>query len=79
MSVAKEKINVTDKYDGYKFVGTEPEVIPDSVTNGDIIKVNYEKDTFEYTVEYYFDNVKDDDKTEVKSALFCRSNKYIYR
>ena len=70
LTVKKDEINVTDKYDGYKFVGTEPEAIPDTVTNGDIIKVNYEKDTFGYTVEYYFEGVRDDAKTESLNALF---------
>ena len=42
MSVDKTKINTVDKYDGYYFVSTEPENIPDTVTTGTVIKVNYE-------------------------------------
>ncbi len=66
----KQDINTVNKYDGYKFVGTNPTTIPNTINNNGIIKVYYEKDTFGYTVEYYYDGVIDNSKTESKTALF---------
>ena len=63
LSVRKDNINMTNKYVGYKFEKVEPENIPDEVTTGEVIKVYYVRDTFEYIVEYYFNNVKDDSLT----------------
>ena len=70
LSVRKDNINMTNKYVGYKFEKVEPGTIPDEVDTGDVIKVYYVKDTFGYTVEYYFDNVKDDTLTDTFSALY---------
>ena len=54
ITVNKDKINITDKYEGYVFKGTEPENIPDTVVDGSIIKVNYEIRTdLSYTINYY--------------------------
>ena len=36
--VDKSKINTTDKYVGYNFEKIEPQVIPDTVNNGYVIK-----------------------------------------
>ena len=56
------KINVTNKYVGYKFDKTNPSVIPETFKNGDVIDVYYvldESQTKEisYTVNYYKDGV----------------------
>ena len=63
LTVDKTEINTTDKYEGYRFIGTLPEIIPDVVENGTTIKVNYEKDEYKYTVEYYYNDVLDTEKT----------------
>ena len=70
LTVQKDRINTTNKYDGYKFVGTDPETIQDTIENKGVIKVYYEKDNFEYRIEYYYDAVIDDSKTEVGTAVF---------
>ena len=70
LAVRVANINMTDKYVGYKFEKVEPGTIPTEVDTGTVIKVYYVKDTFSYTVEYYFNNVKDDSLTENKIALF---------
>ncbi len=70
LEVNKKKINIVDKYVGYRLDRIEPETIPDIANNGDIIKVYYVKDEFEYKVEYYYDNVKDNEKTETNRALY---------
>ena len=31
LTVQKDRINTTNKYEGYKFVGTDPEIIPDII------------------------------------------------
>ncbi len=41
IDVDHTKINITDKYEGYTFERTEPEIILDVVDNGTIIKVYY--------------------------------------
>ena len=61
LPVDVEKINVTDKYVGYKFVETNPTKIPTTIENGGVIKVYYVKDesqtkTLKYTVEYYLND-----------------------
>ena len=54
-------------YDGYKYVGMEPEIITDTVASGTIITLTYEKRTdLSYTVHYYLKNTTKkvaDDKT----------------
>ena len=64
MEVDKDKINIVNKYRGYKFEKTNPAPIPEEVNNGDVIKVYYVKNNYNYTVEYYLDGVKDESKTE---------------
>ncbi len=46
LTVDKNAINTTDKYTGYKFDKTDPTMIPDTVNDGDTIKVYYVKDSF---------------------------------
>ena len=69
MTVDKAKINLADKYLGYK---TENVVIPDTVENGAVIRVDYVVDETQtkelsYTVEYYKEGVKDDADTQVET------------
>ena len=62
----------TDKnITGYKFDKTEnlPLTITENADNN-VIKVYYIKDSFGYTVEYYYDNVKDDSKNEAGTAEY---------
>ena len=68
--VDTSKINVTNKYVGYKFDKTNPSVIPETFKNGDVIDVYYvldESQTKEisYTVEYYIDGVLQTKDTQV--------------
>ncbi len=66
ITVDKTQINTKDKYKGYVLEKTEPTEIPDSINNGEIIKVYYKvREDIQYTIEYYYDNVKDDNKTEI--------------
>ncbi|MCF2662943.1 S-layer homology domain-containing protein, partial [Oscillibacter valericigenes] len=70
LTVDASKINTTNKYNGYKLDSATTGTIPVSIANGGVIKVYYVKDTFGYTVEYYYDDVKDDGKTENLSATY---------
>ena len=70
LEINKEKINTTNKYVGYKLDKTEPSEIPDTVNNGETIKVYYVKDKFEFTVEYYYDGVQDESKKETAEATY---------
>ena len=70
LTVNQSAINIIDKYTGYKFEKTEPDTIPEKVDNGYVIKVYYVKDTYDYTIEYYYDGAKDDNKTESLSAEY---------
>ena len=65
LAVNKTAINVSNKYIGYDFVKCDPEVIPDSVNTGTVIKIFYEKEKFDYKVMYYYEGKLDDTKTEV--------------
>ncbi len=62
----------TDKpIDGYKFDSTNN--LPLTITadeDANVIEVYYVKDSFGYTIEYYYDNIIDNDKTETGTALF---------
>ena len=63
--------NYDDKnIDGYKFEKTEnkPMTITSNAANN-VMKVYYVKDTFGYSIEYYYDNVKNEDKTVTDTAL----------
>ena len=50
LTVAKNKINTTNKYVGYQLKETDPTTIPDTVENGATIKVYYEAE--EYSITY---------------------------
>ncbi len=85
IEVEKEKINIENKYEHYKLdkimlktinedtgeiEEKEIDELPDTVNNEDIIKVFYKKASYKYTVEYYFDNVKDENLTEEKEEVY---------
>ena len=70
LTVKAEEINIKDKYVGYKFVKTNPELIPEVIENKGVIDVYYEKDTFTYEVRYYFNRVLDESLTEKGTALY---------
>ena len=75
LEVKKDDINLVDKYTGYIFDrlmlnDDEIQELPDTVNENDVIKVYYKKDSFAYTVEYYFDDVKDGDITEDGTAEY---------
>ena len=70
LTVKSEEINIKDKYVGYKFVKTNPELIPEVIENKGVIDVYYEKDTFTYEVRYYFNRELDESLTEKKEALY---------
>ena len=70
LQVNQDKINTENKYVGYKFVKTNPELIPEVIKNKGVIDVYYEKDTFTYEVRYYFNRVLDESLTEKGTALF---------
>ena len=56
---------------GYKLDRTENLPLTISGNEADnVIKVFYVKDTFEYTVEYYYDGKIDDKKTETETATY---------
>ena len=66
MTVNKENINIQDKYEGYYFDSIEPNIIPDAVNSGDVIKVNYAiRRDLSYTVKYYYNGIRDESLTEV--------------
>ena len=59
LTVKKEDINTVNKYYGYKFERTDPTTIPETVSNGDVIKVYYVKRTdLTYTVHYYYNGIE---------------------
>ena len=70
LTVKAEEINIKDKYVGYKFVKTNPELIPEVIENKGVIDVYYEKDTFTYEVRYYFNRELDESLTEKSVALY---------
>ena len=70
LTVKAEEINIKDKYVGYKFVKTNPELIPEVIENKGVIDVYYEKDTFTYEVRYYFNRELDESLTEKNVALY---------
>ena len=62
----------TDKnITGYKFQKTEnlPLTVSSNPENN-VIKVYYERETYEYTVKYFYNGVLDESKTETKSAKY---------
>ena len=61
-----------NKYVGYKLDAANPTYPAEGtqVASGTIYTVNYVKDTFGYTVEYYYDGEPDSSKTVSESATF---------
>ncbi len=56
---------------GYKLDKTENLPLTVSADESkNVIRVYYVKDNFDYTVEYYYDGVKDDSKTDTKGATY---------
>ena len=55
------KLDKAEPRDGL-VIGTEPE--------NNVMKVYYVKDNFDYTIEYYYDGIRDDTKTETNSAEY---------
>ena len=51
LDVDKTKINTENKYKGYKFEKTEPEIIPDKINTGEVIKVYYSIETYDLSYE----------------------------
>ena len=79
--VETSKINVTNKYFGYKFDKTNPSSIPEVFENGDVIDVYYIIDESKvkeltYTVEYYIDGVLQENDTQIvtKTVQVLESN-----
>ena len=89
LTVDKDEINITNKYDGFAFDYTDPDTIPDTIENDGIIKVYYATDTNgndipdykenKYGVTYKF--VSDTDGKELPEsgmpALPSDSNTYL--
>jgi len=76
-----EKVNkANDKYSGYKYSHTDPTEIPETMSDGEIIKVYYVKDSeqvkeISYTVEYYKDGVHvEADDVEIKKNIWVNEN-----
>ena len=68
LRVRTEDINIENKYVGYRFDHSNPATIPTVVTTGSYIRIYYVKDQFGYSVEYYYDGVKDESATETGLA-----------
>ena len=69
-AVEKSSINTTDKYEGFSFDSEATGVIPDTIGNGGVISVYYVSNEYEYTVEYYYDDVIDKSKTDTFKAKY---------
>ena len=70
VTVEKSDINTTDKYEGFSFDADTTGVIPDTIGNDGVIRVYYVSNEYEYTVEYYFDDVIDNSKTDTFKAKY---------
>ena len=68
LNVDKTKINTVDKYEDYTFEKSEPAEIPATIDNNGIINIYYLRNKYPYTIEYYYNNVKDNDATESGQA-----------
>ena len=70
LTVDKTKINTENKYVGYSLEKTEPAEIPDVINNGEVIKIYYTANTdTKYIVEYYKQNIENDDYTLFDSKV----------
>ena len=56
LTVKKDEINITNKYDGFVFDYTYPTAIPDNIENNGIIKVYYATDTNGNDIPDYKEN-----------------------
>ena len=73
ISVDRSKIDLPDKYPGYRLDSTDPADLPEKVENGAVIKVKYTKRTdLSYKV-YYLDK---DDESEVASTKTVDNQTY---
>ena len=68
--VEKSDINTTDKYEGFSFDADTTGVIPDTIGNDGVIRVYYVSNEYAYTVEYYYDDVIDNSKTDTFTAKY---------
>ena len=68
--VEKSAINTTDKYEGFSFDADTTGVIPDTIGNDGVIRVYYVSNEYAYTVEYYYDDVIDNSKTDTFTAKY---------
>ena len=68
--VEKSAINTTDKYEGFSFDADTTGVIPDTIGNDGVIRVYYVSNEYAYTVEYYYDDVIDNSKTDTFKAKY---------
>ena len=68
--VEKSAINITDKYEGFSFDADTTGVIPDTIGNDGVIRVYYVSNEYAYTVEYYYDDVIDNSKTDTFTAKY---------
>ena len=70
LTVKVDEINTVSKYTGYKLDTLDPETIPTRIATDSVIKVYYVRDTFGYTVEYYYDGLINADETEQYTATY---------
>ncbi len=65
-------VGYTDKnINGYEFVSASPASLTISeIEESNVIRVYYAKDSFPYTINYYYDGIIDNDKTINGSAAF---------
>ena len=70
VTVEKSDINTTDKYEGFSFDADTTGVIPDTIGNDGVIRVYYVSNYYNYTVEYYYDDVIDNAKTDTFKAKY---------
>ena len=77
VTVEKSDINTTDKYEGCSFDADTTGVIPDTIGNDGVIRVYYVSNYYNYTVEYYYDDVIDNAKTDTFPAKYnTQVNRY---
>ena len=77
-AIDSNKVNMVDKFTGYKFKTTSKtdydeetgEYYLKDIKDGDTLKVYYERSEFGYTIEYYYNNEKDDSLTITGKALY---------
>ena len=80
IEVNREKINIEDKYYGYRLEKIEPGAIPEKIETGSTIKVYYIVDdentkTLSYQIEYYKGNEKFETKTGTKTVQVLEESK----